>query len=86
MQTPDIRCGAQECGGARKASKMLLRFSQGIYWLAIIFAISLIVSAAALTLDVDKADGFELYAVAGLMVITAVTVWVVGRAIYRLAR
>jgi hypothetical protein len=44
----------------------------------------LMVSAAALVVVVGKADGFELYVVAGLMVIAAVAVWVFGRAIYRL--
>jgi hypothetical protein len=63
---------------------MLLRLGQGIYLLAVIFAITLMVSAAALVVVVGKADGFELYVVAGLMVIAAVAVWVFGRAIYRL--
>jgi hypothetical protein len=86
MQTPDIRCSVQKYGGARKASKMLLGLSQGIYWLTTIFAITLMVSAAALALDVGKADGFELYAVAGLMVAGGVVVWLFGHTIHRLAR
>jgi hypothetical protein len=86
MQTPNIRYGVQPKNGARKASKMLLGLSQGIYWLATIFAITLMLSAAALALDVGKADGFELYVFAGMMVLAAGTVWVIGRAVYRLAR
>jgi hypothetical protein len=86
MQTPNILYSVQPKSGARKASKMLLGLSQGIYWLATVFAITLMVSAAALALDVGKADGFELYVVAGMMVLTAGTVWVVGRAVYRRAR
>jgi len=82
MKAPDIRYGAQFKKGGKRA--MLLRLSQGIYLLAVIFAITLMVSAAALVVVVGKADGFELYVVAGLMVIAAVAVWVFGRAIYRL--
>jgi hypothetical protein len=65
---------------------MLLGFSQGIYWLASVFAITLIVSATALALNVGNADGFELYAVAALMAAAGVGVWLFGRAVYRLAR
>ena len=86
MQTQDIRYGAQKCGGARKASKMLLGLGQGIYLLAIIFAITLMVSAAALALVVGKTDGFELYAVAAFMVAAGVVVWLFGHTIHRLAR
>jgi hypothetical protein len=82
MKAPDIRYGAQFKKGGERS--MLLRLSQGIYLLAVIFAITLMVSAAALVVVVGKADGFELYVVAGLMVIAAVAVWVFGRAIYRL--
>lgn len=86
MQAHDIPYGAQNKKGTRKGSKMLLGLSQGIYLLAIIFAITLMVSAAGLAFGIGKADGFELYAVSGLMVLAAVAVWVFGRAIYRLAR
>lgn len=65
---------------------MFLGFGQGLYWLTTIFAVTLIVSAAALALDVGKADGFELYVVAGLMAAAAVGAWLFGRAVYRLAR
>jgi hypothetical protein len=64
----------------------MLFVRQGIYWLAMIFAVSLMVSAAALALNVGKTDGIELYAVAGFMIIAALTVWVFGRAVYRLSR
>ena len=39
---------------------MLLRLAQYLYWLTTIFAIALVVSAAALAFDIDRTDGFEL--------------------------
>jgi hypothetical protein len=65
---------------------MLLGLTQSLYWLATIVALTMIVTAAALAFAVDKNDGLELYAVAGLMVLAAVSIWIGGRAIYRLAR
>ena len=65
---------------------MLLGLAQSLYWLATIIALTMIVTAAALAFALDKTDGLELYAVAGLMVLAAVCIWICGRAIYRLAR
>lgn len=65
---------------------MLLGLTQGLYWFATIVALTLMVTAAALTFAIDKTDGLELYAVAGLMVVVAVSIWICGRAIYRFAR
>jgi ABC-type proline/glycine betaine transport system permease subunit len=65
---------------------MLLGLTQSLYWLATIVALTMIVTAAALAFAVDKTDGLELYAVAGLMVVAAVGIWTGGRAIYRLAQ
>jgi len=39
-----------------------------------------------MALDIGNADGFELYAVAGLMAAAGVGVWLFGRAVYRLAQ
>jgi hypothetical protein len=66
--------------------KMLLGLSQGVYWLASVFAVTLLVTATALALDIGNADGFELYAVAALMAGAGVGFWLFGRAVYRLAR
>jgi hypothetical protein len=63
---------------------MLLGLAQSLYWLASIVALTMIVTAAALAFVIDKTDGLELYAVAGLMVVAAVSIWICGRAIYRL--
>jgi hypothetical protein len=65
---------------------MLLGFGQGVYWLTSVFAVTLLLTAIALALDIGNADGFELYAVAGLMAAASVGVWLFGRAVYRLAR
>jgi hypothetical protein len=86
MQAPDIPCGAHTNSKAERRIKMLLGLGQGVYWLTTIFAVTLIVSAAALALDIGKADGFELYVVAGLMAAAAVGAWLFGRAVYRMAR
>jgi hypothetical protein len=86
MLTQNTRFGAQRSDEARKAGKMLLGLAQSLYWFASIVALTMIVTAAALAFVVDKTDGLELYAVAGLMVVAAVSIWICGRAIYRLAR
>jgi hypothetical protein len=65
---------------------MLLGLTQSLYWLATIIALTMIVTATALAFVIDKNDGLELYAVAGLMVVAAVSIWICGRAVYRLAR
>jgi hypothetical protein len=65
---------------------MLLGLGQGVYWLTSVFAVTLLLTAIALALDIGNADGFELYAVAGLMAAASVGVWLFGRAVYRLAR
>lgn len=65
---------------------MLLGFGQGVYWLTSVFAVTLLLTAIALALDIGNADGFELYAVAGLMAAAGVGVWLFGRAVYSLAR
>ena len=67
-------------------NKMLLGLTQNLYRVATIVALTMIVTAAALAFDVDKTDGLELYAVAGLMVVAAVSIWMCGRAVYRLSR
>lgn len=65
---------------------MLLGLGQGVYWLTSVFAVTLLLTAIALALDISNADGFELYAVAGLMAAAGVGLWLFGRAVYRLAR
>lgn len=65
---------------------MLLGLGQGVYWLTSVFAVTLLLTAIALALDIGNADGFELYAVAGLMAAAGVGLWLFGRAVYRLAR
>lgn len=65
---------------------MLLGLGQGVYWLTSVFAVTLLLTAIALALDISNADGFELYAVAGLMTAAGVGLWLFGRAVYRLAR
>ena len=65
---------------------MLLGLTQSLYWIATIVALTMIVTAGALAVDIDKADGFELYAVAALMVAAAIGIWMVGRTVYRLTR
>jgi hypothetical protein len=65
---------------------MLLGLGQGVYWLTSVFAVTLLLTAIALALDIGNADGFELYAVAGLMAAAGVGVWLFGRAVYRLAQ
>lgn len=65
---------------------MLLAIGKGLYGVAIIFAITLIISALALVLSISRTDGFELYALAGIMTTAAVVVWLAGRAIHRFAR
>jgi hypothetical protein len=65
---------------------MLLRLAQYLYWLTTIFAITLVVTAAALALDIGKADGFELYLVCTGMLGGAIAIGLFGRAVYRLAR
>ena len=64
----------------------MLGIIQGLYWLATIVALTIVVTAAALAFAVDSTDGLELYAVAGLLAAAAAGVWIGGRAIYRLAR
>jgi len=65
---------------------MLLGLGRGVYWLTSVFAVTLLLTATALALDIGNADGFELYAVAGLMGAAGVGVWLFGRAVYRLAQ
>jgi hypothetical protein len=65
---------------------MLLGLTQSLYWIATIVALTMIVTAGALAVDIDKADGFELYAVAALMVAAAIGIWMAGRTVYRLTR
>ena len=65
---------------------MLLRLAQYLYWLTTIFAIALVVSAAARAFDIDRTDGFELYVVCMAMVAAALAIGLVGRAVYRIAR
>jgi hypothetical protein len=60
---------------------MLWRLSLGVYWLTSIFALALIITAAALAVDIGKSDGFELYAVAAMLAAAGLVVWFFGRAI-----
>ena len=65
---------------------MLPRLAQYVFWLTTIFAIALVVSAAALVFDIDQTDGFELYVVSTAMVAAAVAIGLIGRAVYQMAR
>ena len=65
---------------------MLPRLAQYVFWLTTIFAIALVVSAAALVFDIDKTDGFELYVVSTAMAAAALAIGLVGRAVYQMAR
>jgi hypothetical protein len=65
---------------------MLLKLAQYLYWLTTIFAIALVVTAAALAFDLDQTDGFELYVVCTAMIGAALAIGLFGRAVYQMAR
>jgi hypothetical protein len=65
---------------------MFIKLAQLLYWLSIIFAISLAATAIALALDLDETDGFELYIVCTAMIAAAAGMILASRALYRMAQ